>query len=203
MNKLNNFSKPIDTLIKQLSRLPGIGQKTAQRLAFHIINMPQEDVNNLSESIIQAKNQIQFCSICQNIADSNPCEICSSKERTDEIICVVESPREVMAMEKSKEYSGKYHILHGTISPSNSITPDMLKIRELVERMADDKVKEVILATNPTIDGEATAMYIARLLKPFGIKITRIARGLPMGSDIEYADEITITKALENRVDIF
>lgn len=200
---MNNFSKPIDTLIKQLSRLPGIGQKTAQRLAFHIINMNQEEADALSNAIVQAKSQIQFCDICQNIADSNPCEICSSKERTNEIICVVESPREVMAMEKSKEYIGKYHVLHGTISPSNSITPDMLKVRELVERMSDDRIKEVILATNPTIDGEATAMYIARLLKPFGIKISRIARGLPMGSDIEYADEVTITKAIENRVSIF
>lgn len=200
---MNNFSKPIDTLIKHLSQLPGIGTKTAQRLAFHIINMPSENVSDLSKAIIDAKKQIQFCNICQNISDSNPCGICASKERTDSIICVVETPRDVMAMEKSKEFTGKYHVLHGTISPSNSITPDMLKIRELVERMASDDVEEVILATNPTIDGEATAMYIARLLKPFNIKITRIARGLPMGSDIEYADEITITKALENRVSIF
>lgn len=200
---MSNFSKPIENLIRQLSKLPGIGQKTAQRLAFHIINMEDEDAKALSSSILEAKDKIQFCSICQNIADSNPCEICSSTERSGEVICVVESPREVIAMEKSKEFNGKYHVLHGTISPSNSITPDMLKIRELVERLASDDIKEVILATNPTIDGEATAMYIARLLKPFGIKITRIARGLPMGADIEYADEVTITKALENRVEIF
>ena len=200
---MSNFSKPIENLIRQLSKLPGIGQKTAQRLAFHIINMEDEDAKALSSSILEAKEKIQFCSICQNIADSNPCEICSSTERSGEVICVVESPREVIAMEKSKEFNGKYHVLHGTISPSNSITPDMLKIRELVERLASDNIKEVILATNPTIDGEATAMYIARLLKPFGIKITRIARGLPMGADIEYADEVTITKALENRVEIF
>ena len=200
---MSNFSKPIENLIRQLSKLPGIGQKTAQRLAFHIINMEDEDAKALSSSILEAKEKIQFCSICQNIADSNPCEICSSTERSGEVICVVESPREVIAMEKSKEFKGKYHVLHGTISPSNSITPDMLKIRELVERLASDNIKEVILATNPTIDGEATAMYIARLLKPFGIKITRIARGLPMGADIEYADEVTITKALENRVEIF
>ena len=200
---MSNFSKPIENLIRQLSKLPGIGQKTAQRLAFHIINMEDEDAKALSSSILEAKEKIQFCSICQNIADSNPCEICSSAERSGEVICVVESPREVIAMEKSKEFNGKYHVLHGTISPSNSITPDMLKIRELVERLASDDIKEVILATNPTIDGEATAMYIARLLKPFGIKITRIARGLPMGADIEYADEVTITKALENRVEIF
>jgi recombination protein recR len=200
---MSNFSKPIENLIRQLSKLPGIGQKTAQRLAFHIINMEDEDAKALSSSILEAKEKIQFCSICQNIADSNPCEICSSTERSGEVICVVESPREVIAMEKSKEFNGKYHVLHGTISPSNSITPDMLKIRELVERLASNDIKEVILATNPTIDGEATAMYIARLLKPFGIKITRIARGLPMGADIEYADEVTITKALENRVEIF
>lgn len=200
---MSNFSKPIENLIRQLSKLPGIGQKTAQRLAFHIINMEDEDAKSLSLSILEAKEKIQFCSICQNIADSNPCEICSSSDRSSEVICVVESPREVIAMEKSKEFNGKYHVLHGTISPSNSITPDMLKIRELVERLASDDIKEVILATNPTIDGEATAMYIARLLKPFGIKITRIARGLPMGADIEYADEVTITKALENRVEIF
>ena len=200
---MSNFSKPIENLIRQLSKLPGIGQKTAQRLAFHIINMEDEDAKALSSSILEAKEKIQFCSICQNIADSNPCEICSSTERSGEVICVVESPREVIAMEKSKEFNGKYHVLHRTISPSNSITPDMLKIRELVERLASDDIKEVILATNPTIDGEATAMYIARLLKPFGIKITRIARGLPMGADIEYADEVTITKALENRVEIF
>ena len=200
---MSNFSKPIENLIRQLSKLPGIGQKTAQRLAFHIINMEDEDAEALSSSILEAKEKIQFCSICQNIADSNPCEICSSSDRNSEVICVVESPREVIAMEKSKEFDGKYHVLHGTISPSNSITPDMLKIRELVERLASDDIKEVILATNPTIDGEATAMYIARLLRPFGIKITRIARGLPMGADIEYADEVTITKALENRVEIF
>lgn len=200
---MSNFSKPIENLIRQLSKLPGIGQKTAQRLAFHIINMEDEDAKALSSSILEAKEKIQFCSICQNIADSNPCEICSSSDRNSEVICVVESPREVIAMEKSKEFDGKYHVLHGTISPSSSITPDMLKIRELVERLASDDIKEVILATNPTIDGEATAMYIARLLKPFGIKITRIARGLPMGADIEYADEVTITKALENRVEIF
>ena len=200
---MSNFSKPIENLIRQLSKLPGIGQKTAQRLAFHIINMEDEDAKALSSSILEAKEKIQFCSICQNIADSNPCEICSSSDRNSEVICVVESPREVIAMEKSKEFDGRYHVLHGTISPSNSITPDMLKIRELVERLASDDIKEVILATNPTIDGEATAMYIARLLRPFGIKITRIARGLPMGADIEYADEVTITKALENRVEIF
>lgn len=200
---MSNFSKPIDNLIKQLSKLPGIGQKTAQRLAFHIINMELEDAKALSSAILESKDKIQFCSVCQNISDSDVCDICSDKNRTSEIICVVESPREVIAMEKSKEYTGKYHVLHGTISPSNSITPDMLKIRELVERLAKEDIKEVILATNPTIDGEATAMYIARLLKPFGIKISRIARGLPMGADIEYADEVTITKALENRVDVF
>lgn len=197
------FSKPINNLINQLSKLPSIGKKTATRLAYYIINLPEEEVQNLADAIINAKNQVGFCSICCNISDKDPCFICSDKERDSSTICVVEDSRAIIAMEKSGEYKGKYHVLHGTISPTNSISPDMLKIRELVERLADEKVQEVILATNPTIDGEATAMYIARLIRPFNIKVTRIARGLPMGSDIEYADEITIMKALEGRVNVF
>lgn len=197
------FSKPINSLINQLSKLPSIGKKTATRLAYYIINLPEEEVQNLADAIINAKNQVGFCSICCNISDKDPCFICSDKERDSSTICVVEDSRAIIAMEKSGEYKGKYHVLHGTISPTNSISPDMLKIRELVERLADEKVQEVILATNPTIDGEATAMYIARLIRPFNIKVTRIARGLPMGSDIEYADEITIMKALEGRVNVF
>lgn len=200
---MNNFSRPIDSLIENLSKLPGIGAKTAQRLAFYIINMPEEDVKSLSDSIMSAKSGVKFCSVCCNITDIDPCPICSDEKRDRSTICVVESPKDVIQFEKTKEYHGLYHVLHGTISPASSVTPDMLKIRELVTKMADDTVKEVILATNPTIDGEATAMYIARLLSPFDVRVTRIARGLPMGSDIEYADEVTITKALENRMDIF
>lgn len=200
---MSKYSKPINILIGELSKLPSIGKKTAQRLAFHIINLPTEDVQKLSDALINAKNQVQFCKVCYNISDSSPCEICTDKERDNSVICVVEDSQSIAAMEKSGEYKGLYHVLHGTISPSNSMTPDMIKIRELVTRLADDVVREVILATNPTVDGEATAMYIARLIKPFDIRITRIARGLPMGSDIEYADEITIMKALEGRVDVF
>lgn len=199
---MDYYSGPISRLIEQFAKLPGVGRKTAQRLAFHIINMSSDDVKSLSASILEAKSNITYCDVCCNIADKNPCSICSSKSRTDDIICVVEDPRDVAAMERTKEFHGKYHILHGTISPMDSITPDMLKIKELMGRMSDTQLKEVILATNPTIEGEATAMYIARLIKPFGIKVTRIAHGLPVGADIEYADEMTITKALEGRREI-
>lgn len=199
---MDYYSGPISRLIEQFAKLPGVGRKTAQRLAFHIINMSSEDVKSLSASILEAKSNITYCDVCCNIADKNPCSICSSKSRTSDIICVVEDPRDVAAMERTKEFHGKYHVLHGTISPMDSITPDMLKIKELMGRMSDTELKEVILATNPTIEGEATAMYIARLIKPFGIKVTRIAHGLPVGADIEYADEMTITKALEGRREI-
>lgn len=199
---MDYYSGPISRLIEQFAKLPGVGRKTAQRLAFHIINMSSDDVKSLSASILEAKSNITYCDVCCNIADKNPCSICSSKSRTSDIICVVEDPRDVAAMERTKEFHGKYHVLHGTISPMDSITPDMLKIKELMGRMSDTELKEVILATNPTIEGEATAMYIARLIKPFGIKVTRIAHGLPVGADIEYADEMTITKALEGRREI-
>lgn len=200
---MSEFSKPINNLIAELGKLPSIGKKTAQRLAFYIINLPLEDVQKLSNAILEARNKVGFCSVCCNISDSDPCHICSDKNRDNSIICVVEDSRSIAAMEKSGEYNAMYHVLNGTISPTNSVTPDMINITQLLTRIADDTVKEVILATNPTVDGEATAMYIARLIKPFDVKITRIARGLPMGSDIEYADEITIIKALEGRVDVF
>lgn len=193
------YSEPITRLIEEFSKLPGVGRKTAQRFAFHVINMKEEEVKSLSEAILNVKQNLTYCSICCNISDKNPCSLCTSPHRSEEIICVVEDPRDVAAMERTREFNGRYHVLHGTISPMDSITPDMLKIKELLSRMADDKIREVIMATNPTIDGEATAMYIARLLRPFGIKVTRIAHGLPVGADIEYADEMTISKALENR----
>lgn len=196
---MQHYSGHIDRLIERLGKLPGVGYKTAQRLAFYIINMPQEEVTGLADAIRNAKENIAYCQICYNISDKDPCSICNSPNRDESLICVVEDPRDVAAMERTREYHGKYHVLHGTISPSSSITPDMIRIRELVSRLHDDKVKEVIIATNTTIDGEATAMYIARLLKPFGVKVTRIAHGLPVGADIEYADEMTISKALENR----
>lgn len=196
---MQHFSSNIDILIEQFAKLPGIGRKTAQRLAFHVINLSQKEVSELSEAILNVKQNLIYCEHCCNIADSSPCSICGNPSRDNSIICVVEDPRDVAAMERTREYRGKYHVLHGTISPMDSITPEMLKIKELVKRMAEKDLKEVILATNPTIDGEATAMYIARLIKPFGIKVTRIAHGLPVGGDLEYADDVTITKALEGR----
>lgn len=196
---MQHFSNHIDNLIENLAHLPGVGRKTAQRLAFHIIHMSDKEVSALAESILDAKNNIMYCEQCCNIADSSPCAICSNDSRDKSIICVVEDPRDVAAMERIREYNGVYHVLHGTILPMDSITPEMLKIKELMSRMANRELQEVILATNPTIDGEATAMYLARLIKPLGIKVTRIAHGLPVGGDIEYADDVTITKALEGR----
>ncbi|SHH29949.1 recombination mediator RecR [Tepidibacter thalassicus] len=193
------YSGPIERLIEEFTKLPGIGKKTAQRLAFHVINMNISDVEKLSNAILEAKKEIKYCSICCNITDKNPCSICSNKNRDEEVICVVEDPRDVAAMERTKEFKGKYHVLHGVISPMDGVGPDMIKIKELIERLGNQSVKEIILATNPTIEGEATAMYLARLIKPLGIKVTRIAHGLPVGGDLEYADEVTILKALEGR----
>ncbi len=197
-----NYTTPINRLIDEFSKLPGIGKKTAQRLAFHVINMNANDVESLSKAIIDAKKDIVYCDICCNISDSNPCSMCSNKNRDSSLICVVEDPRDVLAMERSREFKGQYHVLHGVISPMDGIGPDMIKIKELVKRLSNQDVKEIIMATNPTIEGEATAMYIARLLKPMGIKVTRIAHGLPVGGDLEYADEVTISKALEGRREI-
>ncbi|HFL3473616.1 TPA: recombination mediator RecR, partial [Clostridioides difficile] len=175
---------------------------TAQRLAFHIINMNTNDVEALSKAIIDAKREIRYCSICCNITDTDPCSMCSNKSRDSSVICVVEDPRDVAAMERTREFKGQYHVLNGVISPMDGIGPDMLKIKELIQRLGNQEVKEIIMATNPTIEGEATAMYIARLVKPMGIKVTRIAHGLPVGGDLEYADEVTISKALEGRREI-
>lgn len=196
---MQHFSSHIDNLIENLAHLPGIGRKTAQRLAFHIINMEDKKVSELAQSIARAKENLTYCEVCCNIADKSPCAICANPSRDKSMICVVEDPRDVAAMERMREYNGKYHILHGTLSPMDSITPEMLKIKELVGRLADEDLKEVIIATNPTIDGEATAMYIARIIKPMGVKVTRIAHGLPVGGDLEYADDVTIAKALEGR----
>lgn len=199
---MQTYSGPITRLIEEFSKLPGIGRKTAQRLAFHVINMNMNDVEALSKAIVEAKKEIKYCSICYNITDKDPCSMCSNKNRDSGVICVVEDPRDVAAMEKTKEFHGKYHVLNGVISPMDGIGPDMIRIKELVQRLGNQEVTEVIMATNPTIEGEATAMYIARLLKPMGIKVTRIAHGLPVGGDLEYADEVTISKALEGRREI-
>lgn len=196
------YSETITKLITQFEKLPGIGHKTAVRLAFFVLESPKSYAEEMSKVLIEAKEKVKFCSKCYNITESDPCEICSSKKRDDSVICVVENVKDVVAMEKTQEYRGLYHVLHGCISPMNNITAGDIKIKELLERLSDDKVKEVILATNPTVEGEATAMYIARLIKPLGIRVSRIAHGIPVGGDLEYTDEITIIKALEGRRDM-
>lgn len=199
---MQTYTGPITRLIEEFSKLPGVGRKTAQRLAFHVINMNNNDVEALSKAILEAKREIKYCLVCCNISDSEVCSMCSNKNRDASVICVVEDPRDVAAMERTRDYKGQYHVLHGVISPMDGIGPDMIKIKELIQRVGTQDVKEIIMATNPTIEGEATAMYIARLLKPMGIKVTRIAHGLPVGGDLEYADEVTISKALEGRREI-
>ncbi|HYE81466.1 MAG TPA: recombination mediator RecR [Clostridia bacterium] len=196
------YAAPIAKLIDELSKLPGVGNKTAQRLAFYILNMSQEDVEQLSSSITDAKKNIKQCKICCNITDTDVCNICSNPRRDSAMICVVQDPKDVVAMEKTREYKGLYHVLNGAISPMEGIGPEEIRIKELLRRVADNEIKEIILATNPNIEGEATAMYISRLLKPAGIKVTRIAHGVPVGGDLEYADEVTLMKALEGRREI-
>ena len=196
------YAAPIAKLIDELSKLPGVGNKTAQRLAFYILNMSSEDVEQLSNSITNAKRNIKNCKICYNITDSDICNICSNAKRDSSMICVVEDPKDVVAMEKTREYKGLYHVLNGAISPMEGRGPEEIRIKELLKRVADNEITEIILATNPNIEGEATAMYISRLLKPVGIKVTRIAHGVPVGGDLEYADEVTLMKALEGRREI-
>ena len=196
---MRKYPKPLNKLINELSRLPGIGGKTAQRLAFHILSMSDGDAFRLSDSIREAKEQMRYCSVCGNLTDVDPCAICSDTDRDPSVICVVESPRDVIAMEKIREFKGYYHVLHGTISPMDGIGPDDINLKSLVLRLQDERVQELIIATNPTIEGEATAMYIARLIKPLGIKVSRIAHGIPVGGDLEYADEVTLLKAVEGR----
>ena len=193
------FVPPLEILVEQFAKLPGIGKKTATRLAFHVLNSSKEDAQAFAKAIINAKEQVKLCKICQNITDAQTCALCESPKRDNSVICVTESPKDVISIEKTNEYHGLYHILHGAISPMDNIGPNDIKIPELLDRLKDDTVKEVIMATNPTIEGEATAMYIAKLIKPFGIKVTRIAHGIPVGGDLEYADEITLTRAMEGR----
>ncbi|MBN4074822.1 recombination protein RecR, partial [bacterium AH-315-E09] len=186
---MNYYAAPIEKLIDEFSKLPGIGRKTAQRLAFHVINSSEAEARELATTIVKAKKNIKYCEICFNLTDKDRCFICSNKTRNASILCVVESPRDVIAMEKTREFKGVYHILHGAISPLEGIGPEDIKIRELLYRMNENSFKEVILATNPNIEGEATAMYISKILKPMGVKTTRIARGIPVGGDLEYIDE--------------
>lgn len=199
---MSQFAVPVAKLIEEFEKLPGIGRKTAQRLAFYVLSQPKEKVAGLAEAIIDAKEKIVFCSKCFNLTDVDPCGICANARREQSTICVVEEPKDVAAMEKIREYKGVYHVLHGAISPMEGIGPDSLKIKELLNRIGEGNVSEVILATNPNVEGEATAMYISRLIKPLGIKTTRIAHGIPVGGDLEYADEVTLAKALEGRREI-
>ena len=196
------YSPSIEKLIESFEKLPSIGHKTAQRLAFYMLDQSKEEIKEFTDSIINAKNNLKFCSKCFNISDTDPCNICSNPKRDESIICVVEDVKDVLAMERTHEYSGLYHVLHGSISPMNGIGPEDIKIKELLSRLMDGKVKEIILATNPRVEGEATSIYISKLVKPMGIKVTRIARGIPIGGDLEYTDEVTLAKALEGRSEI-
>lgn len=196
---MSYYATPIANLIDQFSRLPGIGRKTAQRLAFFVLEMDDIDAEKLSHSILNAKEKIRLCSICCNLTEQDPCNLCRDTTRDKSIICVVEGAKDVIAMERSKEFKGDYHILHGVISPMDNIGPKDIKVVELLNRLADGVVEEIILATNPTVEGEATALYLSRLIKPLGVKVTRIAHGIPVGGDLEYFDEVTLTKAMENR----
>lgn len=196
------YPEPIAKLIESYSKLPGIGQKTATRLAFYTIGMSDEDVNQFAANLLSAKRDLHFCSVCGNLTDTDPCDICQDPSRDRTTIFVVEASKDVLAMEKIREYNGLYHVLHGTISPMNGVSPDDINVKTLITRLMDSQVTEVIIATNATSDGEATAMYLARMIKPAGIKVTRLARGLAVGSDIEYADEVTLSQAVENRQEI-
>ena len=196
------YSPSIEKLIESFEKLPSIGHKTAQRLAFYMLDLNMEEIKEFTDSIINAKTNLKFCSKCFNISDTDPCNICSNLKRDESIICVVEEVRDVLAMERTHEFNGVYHVLHGSISPMNGVGPDDIRIKELLTRLMDGKVKEIILATNPRVEGEATSMYISKLVKPLGVKVTRIARGIPIGGDLEYTDEVTLAKALEGRNEI-
>lgn len=196
---MRQYPKPLAKLIGELARLPGIGYKTAQRLAFHILSLEDGEAAALADAITEAKREMRYCSVCGNLTDQDPCVICADTARRDDVICVVESPKDVAAMERIREFNGRYHVLHGVISPMEGVGPEDINLKSLITRLQSSNIKELIIATNPNIEGEATAMYIARLIKPAGIKVTRIAHGLPVGGDLEYADEVTLLKAMEGR----
>ncbi|MDD4688215.1 MAG: recombination mediator RecR [Eubacteriales bacterium] len=193
------YAEPLARLIEKFASLPGIGGKTAKRLAFHVLSLSVEQAQDFADTIVNAKTGMKFCSICQNMTDGDVCVICGDDRREKSVVCVVENPGDVIAMEQTGEYKGYYHVLHGAISPMDGVNPSDIKIAELLTRLSDDTVKEVIMATNPNIEGEATAMYISKLIKPLGVKVTRIAHGVPVGADLEYADKVTLTMALEGR----
>lgn len=194
--------EPLAKLIERFKALPGIGNKSAIRLAYHVLDMDPAEARELANAIINAREKIGYCQVCYNLSDSDPCAICGSEARDHSIICVVEQPQDVDAIERMRDFKGVYHVLHGALSPLEGVGPDNLRVKELLSRLQGDSIKEVIMATNPNVEGEATAMYIARLLKPMGIKVTRIAHGLPVGGDLEYADEVTLSRAMENRVEL-
>jgi recombination protein RecR len=196
------YAAPVAKLIDEFEKLPGIGHKTAQRLAFHILGLTSDKAMNFARAIVEAKRTIKYCSVCGDLTDTDPCRVCGNEKRDRTIICVVESPRDVVAMERVREYKGLYHVLHGVISPMDGTGPDDINMKSLIKRVGGGETKEVILATNPDVEGEATAMYLAKLIKPLGVKATRIAHGLPVGGDLEYADEVTLAKSLEGRREI-
>lgn len=197
-----DFAEPLARLIQEVKRLPGIGQKSAQRIAFHILRAPRDDVERLAAALIDVKEKLGLCAECNNISDAELCPFCRDPHRDRRKICVVEEPHNILPVETTRVYDGLYHVLHGSISPLRGVGPEQLRIRELLQRLEKGEVEEVILATNPTVEGEATAVYLARLLKPLGVRVTRIAMGIPVGSDLEYADEVTMSKSLENRREI-
>ena len=199
---MDYYVSPLQNLIDEFRRLPGIGNKTAQRLAYHVLNLPKEKAERFAGAILEAKDKITYCKVCQNLSDKDECSICSNPSRDHSVICVTESPKDVMQMERTNEFKGVYHVLHGAISPMDNVGPDGIRIKELMTRIAQGNVKEVIMATNPNLEGETTAMYISKLIKPFGVKVTRIAHGVPVGGELEYADEVTLSKALQWRIEI-
>ena len=192
-------AQPVSRLIEELHKLPGIGPKSAQRLAYYLLRIPEEQARALAEAILAVKEKVVLCSVCQNFTEADPCSICQDQGRDRSRICVVEKPLDILAVERTRKYAGLYHVLHGVLSPMDGVGPDDLKIKSLLERLKDGSLKEVILATNPNLEGEATAMYLSRLIGPLGVRVTRLARGLPFGGDLEYADELTMTRALEGR----
>jgi recombination protein RecR len=194
-----DFAEPLARLIAEFKRLPGIGQKSAQRIAFHVLRSPRENAESLAQSILDVKDKLGLCGVCNNIADGDTCQFCRDPNRDSTVVCVVEEPHNIVGIESTRQFQGRYHVLHGALSPLRGIGPESLKIKGLVERIGQGEIKELIVATNPTVEGEATDVYLARLLKPLGVKVSRIAMGIPVGSDLEFADEVTISKAMEGR----
>jgi recombination protein RecR len=199
---MKDFAEPLARLIDELKRLPGIGQKSAQRIAFHLQRAPREEAERLATSLLEVKDKIRLCSVCNNLTEADPCDFCNDPTRAQEVVCVVESPYNVVAVEKTREFHGLYHVLHGALSPLQGIGPEQLRIKSLLGRLKSGTIKELIVATNPNVEGEATAIYLSKLIKPLGVKVTRIAMGIPVGSELEFADEVTMLKALEGRREI-